>query len=199
MGYCVSISIDRVRITPEQVKNCLAAINKMHTGQDAYKFSWVTGKVCKTLKDAFHEWRYDAVANEEKGGITVEYFIGEKWGDAALLFQTIAPFVAGDEGSIEVRGEDGEQWRYCFVNGTLKEERRSQEWVDDVSASGCFPRYLSACIEPITVKSLKVLLRDLPEDMIVVGRDGHSGEIDNLTVSVDEDNHDEPTLEFTTG
>ena len=55
-----------------------------------------------------------------KGEIVNLEFDGEKSGDEDILFRAIAPFV--ESGSfIEMRGEDGCQWRCLFHKGELHE------------------------------------------------------------------------------
>ena len=56
-------------------------------------------------------------------------------------------------------------------------------------------------LKPFTVGDLKKVLAEIPDDMPVFGRDGHSGQQDNLSIWVEEDKecHDKPTLEIVLG
>jgi hypothetical protein len=85
-------------------------------------YSWVGKGWDKlgTLEEILEEWRWEAEVDEE-GNITDIQFAGEKYGDEEALFSALAPFV--DSGSfIEMVGEEGDHWRWCFTEGTLVEE-----------------------------------------------------------------------------
>jgi hypothetical protein len=71
----------------------------------------------KTVEDAFWVWRWK-IYFDETGNINSIHFGGEKEGEEDLLFQTIAPLV-GEGSYIQMLGEDGAVWRYCFENGTM--------------------------------------------------------------------------------
>jgi hypothetical protein len=129
MGYRVSIEIGQVVIPKGKIKKCLAALNKLFT-TDA-RFAWVDmppERGFKSLADVFHAWRYSGTTDEAgTGDFTLDYFDGEKWGDDEELYTAIAPFVKSGA-TIEVRGEDGERWRYLFEDGEANEQRATITW-----------------------------------------------------------------------
>ena len=57
--------------------------------------------------------------SENDDGVVLDYFNGEKLGDDALLWETMAPFIK-DGGFIEVHGEDA-YWRWKFNDGQFQE------------------------------------------------------------------------------
>jgi hypothetical protein len=56
-------------------------------------------------------------------------------------------------------------------------------------------------LKPLTVGDIKRMIAEIPDDMPVFGRDGHSGEQDNVSIYVEDDAdcHDRPTLEIVLG
>ena len=114
MGYYIEQRSDmEFKIKKEFIAGCLKALKEMAERDN--NFSWVQNVVVRgadTITQAFHEWRWNVQFNEA-GDISALYFEGEKLGDEDSLFQTIAPFV--EAGSyIEISGEEGSIWRYCF-------------------------------------------------------------------------------------
>lgn len=144
MGYCVTMDICGIDIPKDKVEACLAAINELHTPENlkqasggawsagecvSRNYSWVSNPPeggFPSLEAALTEWRYDA-HEDPNGNVHLDYFNGEKWGDDEKLIQAIAPFV-DEGGSIEVRGEDGAQWRYLFENGAYTEQTAKISW-----------------------------------------------------------------------
>jgi len=125
MSYCVDYNIIDVMIPDSQVDDCLKAINAL--GGIGIRFSWVLAESFPfpSLVKAFEEWRFSTkVVN---GNVHLEYFTGEKLGDEETLFNTIDPFVAPG-GIIEARGEDGEQWRFCFTKYGIRHQQARIVW-----------------------------------------------------------------------
>jgi hypothetical protein len=137
------MEVNNLTVTKDKVEACLAAINALHSGdmkgasggsymggkQISKCYSWVSNpgpEGFKTLEDAFQSWRYDA-HEDPNGNVHVDYFSGEKWGDDEILYAAIAPFVE-DDASIEIRGEDGHQWRYLFEAGKYSEQTARVSW-----------------------------------------------------------------------
>ena len=123
MGYCMTIEDQEFLIKKKNMAGALAAI-KAIVGEG--RFSWVNAKEyqdAETLEDALMAWRWPPYMNKSanpKGEIVNLEFDGEKSGDEDILFRAIAPFV--ESGSfIEMRGEDGCQWRWLFHKGELHE------------------------------------------------------------------------------
>lgn len=91
-------------------------------------FSWVDMddlRTAKTLEAQLEAWRWEPDVEEETGDVVDLHFRGEKLGDDKTLFAAIAPFV--ESGSlIQMSGEDGGSWRWCFDDGKLGE--KSPTW-----------------------------------------------------------------------
>jgi hypothetical protein len=135
MGYYINIIDHNVLIPNDQKAAALDAIkamttvtNKMGGGghtvgsPEVVKqwFSWVDMEQlanADTLIKAFNAWRY--TFSENGYGVFLDYFNGEKLGDDAFLWETMAPFIK-DGGFIEVHGEDG-FWRWKFNNGQFQD------------------------------------------------------------------------------
>lgn len=121
MGYCI-----RQRESCFEVFNkesALAAIKALATqthrmnggSSDGSRwFSWVNTSEflnAKTFEEAMRAWRWD-YGDEDFETAWLD-FTGEKSGDDKILFDAIAPFVKAGS-YIEMEGEDGEIWRWCF-------------------------------------------------------------------------------------
>jgi len=139
MGYSMTQQDSNFTIRQQHHKTALAAIKKLIT--DGCKegvmcrtstphYSWVSSsEVLKavTLVEALEAFRWQPTDRNENGDILGIDFEGEKLGEDAVLFKVIAPYV--DDGSyIEMQGEDGDQWRWCFDNGTMKEKHATVSW-----------------------------------------------------------------------
>ena len=135
MGYCINITNHNILIPNDQKAAALDSIkamatfsNKMGGGghtvgsPEVIKqwFSWVDMEQlanADTLIKAFDAWRY--TFSENDNGAVLDYFNGEKLGDDALLWETMAPFIKGG-GFIEVHGEDM-FWLWKFNDGQCQE------------------------------------------------------------------------------
>jgi hypothetical protein len=84
------------------------------------------GRVHKPL----NEYGY-APETDDDGNITSVDFYGDKVAyDESDMFSKIAPFVA-DGSFIEMRGDDGDMWRWVFSGGAVREVRATITWPDD--------------------------------------------------------------------
>ncbi len=135
MGYCMSQNDSKFRIKASDKDLALRAIKALMAEKKG-AFCWVdtaTVQRSRTLTDAMKEWRWDveedstdAFGNKD-GDIVHIAFSGEKAGDDLILFKAIAPFV--ESGSyIEMRGEDGAQWRWIFNDKTCVEKTAKVVW-----------------------------------------------------------------------
>lgn len=128
MGYCMEQrDCAGFKIKAENVQKALKAIQALH-GKESIKdasgrhFSWVGEDFYKidNLKDMLREWRWEGDFDED-GNIVYLSFCGEKLGDDEVLFEALAPFIeSGAE--IEMEGEDGSLWKWCFENGEMREK-----------------------------------------------------------------------------
>lgn len=142
MGYYINQEEAEFTIPKENFSRCLDAIkslmsqaNKMAGGswtggvQTDQWFSWVnTERVlsAETLVDAFAAWRWDASLDKD-GNIGDIFFRGEKAGSDDYLMNAIAPFVKCGS-YIQMRGEEGEMWRWTFKGGKMIEKNAKIVW-----------------------------------------------------------------------
>jgi hypothetical protein len=133
MGYYMNQQSAKFRIAKENLAGALAAIKALadkpeqmgggcSTGEKWY--SWVNTDgflKAETLVEALGEWRWQGFL-DDAGNLTEICFDGEKLGDDAILLEAIAPFV--EAGSyIEMEGEEGYHWKWCFDGKTLTEKK----------------------------------------------------------------------------
>ena len=127
MGYCMNQVDSHFVIKSENKVKALEAIKALGKKRDSY--SWVTSANfvdANTLQEAMTEWRWN-IQEDKDGNVSEIEFNGEKSGDDETLFQAIAPFVE-DGCFIEMRGEDGAMWRWCFSDGAVEEKYARVEW-----------------------------------------------------------------------
>jgi len=133
MGYCMNQEETEFFVSKDHLVPMMEAIRDLRgkesiTDGSGRHFSWVSHNF-HTLTDPvemLHAWRWEAEQDSE-GNIDFIHFCGEKYGDDPLLFQTIAPFVTAG-GYIQMRGEDGERWRWCFDGQKVTEQRAKVTW-----------------------------------------------------------------------
>jgi len=135
MGYYINVVDHDVVIPTDRMASALhelkaMAIHKNKMGGGGFTgvgkpveqwFSWVDMQQlanAETLVEALEAWRYNFVNSND--GVVFEYFEGEKLGDDAFLWETLAPFI-NDGGFIEVHGEDHYFWRWKFNDGKFQE------------------------------------------------------------------------------
>lgn len=139
MGYCMDQGETKFRIKAENkakahqaVRGLLAKTSKMSgfasSGSSVTRhFSWVDMdelRTTKTIEGQLKAWRWEADTDEKTGDVVNLHFRGEKLGDDTVLFGALAPFV--EDGSfIQMSGEDGAVWRWCFADGKLSEKSPS--------------------------------------------------------------------------
>jgi len=127
MGYCMDQREADFFVAKDNLQPMLKAIQDLHGSEtigdsSGRHFSWVDNDF-HAIDDPIEmlgEWRWNAEKDDD-GNIDTIYFGGEKLGDDNILFNAIAPFVR--EGSyIEMRGEEGDRWRWCFDGTTMTEK-----------------------------------------------------------------------------
>jgi len=137
MGYCMDQGETKFHVKAENkakahqaVRSLLKETAKMG-GESSFggvvtcSFCWVDMddfRAAKTLDAQLMTWRWEAEATGDIVGLD---FRGEKLGDDEVLLKALAPFV--ESGSfIQMSGEDGHSWRWCFDDGKLSE--KSPTW-----------------------------------------------------------------------
>jgi len=132
MGYQMTQEYTQFRIDNKNHKDTLRAIKAL-AGKETCgdHFSWVDTHgflEANTLAKAFDAWRWEVNIDEDCNIVGIQ-FCGQKLGDDAILFKTIAPFVK--PGSyIEMRGEDGLMWRWLFEESGFREQGAKIVWED---------------------------------------------------------------------
>lgn len=119
----------------EAIKALADNKEKMSGGSYAYGakkeswYSWVdtsdfvdAGNVEKALKS----WRWHPEFDTDGNVVSIEFW-GEKLGDDKVLFEAIAPWVKSGS-YIEMQGEDGTMWRWCFDDGKFHEKTAKVSW-----------------------------------------------------------------------
>lgn len=124
MGYCIEMVDTTAVLHKGNFDAAVEALNNLEktghksggsygpSGKNEQWFAWVSTDWYKSgdVKEMIEEWRYHLHENED-GNYVVEYFEGEKYGDEDQLFNALSPYMTG---YIEMRGEDGEQWKWVF-------------------------------------------------------------------------------------
>jgi hypothetical protein len=133
VGYCMDQEETEFFVSKDNLLSMMEAIRALHgketiTDSGGRHFSWVDHKF-HTITDPIkmlRAWRWDAEQNQE-GNIDFLHFRGEKYGDDPVLFQAIAPFVRAGS-YIQMRGEDGGRWRWCFDGQKMTEQQAKATW-----------------------------------------------------------------------
>lgn len=99
MGYCMKMESHEFYVPAK-----FASLVFVKTKEEMYDFDW-----------------------DNDGNIVGISFRGDKLGEEFRVFQSIAPYVK--EGSyLHMIGEDGDQWRWVFRNGTCEEIHAKVTW-----------------------------------------------------------------------
>jgi len=142
MGYCISQraalfnipaankapALERVKRMPEDTSRASGSC-LMGGSVISKHFAFVNAEhlaAAQTLEEAFAAWRWEA-DGDKAGNIDNINFSGDRSGDDELMFGAIAEFV--ESGSyIEMQGEDGAIWRWCFDDGKFSEKGATITW-----------------------------------------------------------------------
>lgn len=130
MGYYMS-QVEAVFSIPadkvDAAHKAVQALSGKETIEDSSgrHFRWVHNNFAASpdLQRIMMEWRWK-LRFDLSGNAAEIYFNGEKAGDDEILFDAIAPFVK-DGSYIEMRGEDGECWRWVFDSGKCTVVKKS--------------------------------------------------------------------------
>lgn len=86
---------------------------------------WNYDETCEDLVAIFEELRFEVDADYE-GNVSVDFF-DSKIGAEGLFMNALAPFIPNDQYMIW-RGEDGEMWRWVFIDGEMIEQSAKIVW-----------------------------------------------------------------------
>ena len=120
MGYCIELEESTLVIKKETAENVVTAIKDF--AKNASRLSWIDKDYlldAENIEDVFSEIRYELNKNEN-GDYEIDYFSGEKLGNDLVIFNSFAQFIENGQ-YIEMLGEDGERWRWIFINGKCEE------------------------------------------------------------------------------
>lgn len=99
MGYCMQMSSSHIFVSTEN-----------------------TGRVMAKLRN--YPYRFDL---DDDGNITGISFTGHKLSDEFEVFQKVAPYIRNGS-YIEMRGDDGDRWKWAFQNGTCQRVTQHTLW-----------------------------------------------------------------------
>lgn len=131
MGYYINQVDSNFTIKKENVQKAWDALielfkieKKSIHDSSGWHYSWITTEDvlnAKTFEDAMDEARWEVFTNPLNGDVNSIYFNGEKYGgDETIILGSIAPYV--ENGSyIIMQGEEGERWKWKFINGMVEE------------------------------------------------------------------------------
>jgi len=133
MGYSIQQRDQSFFVPHSRLPAMVASIQDL-AGQETirdgsgYHFSWVEQGFDKhdDPNDILRAWRWSPEF-DDRGNIDTIYFNGEKLGDCNMLFEAIAPYVKAGS-YIEMTGEDGARWRWCFDGTTMTEKTAKVTW-----------------------------------------------------------------------
>lgn len=158
MGYCIkSYSGDnKFNMTKENKVKAFYALNNYGIShKNNCNMRWITYHDFidgTDLIEVMENLRWELYL-DSFGNVTSIEFIGEKLGDDIEIFKIIAEFV--EDGSyVTILGEDGDEFRYCFNNGTVKEVRPNITYPDNKKEdNGFYEVQLGNCHVGIVYKS----------------------------------------------
>lgn len=144
MGYEVTLQKAEFRILPEQFEEAIEAVKGLldqpekmggltytHKGVTQRWYSFVDSKMveqAETITHAMRAFRWHPVQEYNGGDVVDLEFLGGKLGDDKVFFEALAPFVV--EGSyVQMEGDDGEVWRWCFEDGQVIEKRARIQYI----------------------------------------------------------------------
>ena len=131
MGYYMTQVGSNFTIKKENIQKAWGSLvelfkieEKSILDSSGYHYSWIdTQSVlsAKTFEDAMDESRWSITIDPLSGDVYEIYFNGEKYGgDETIILSSIAPYVENDS-YIIMQGEEGERWKWKFVNGAIEE------------------------------------------------------------------------------
>jgi hypothetical protein len=106
MGYSVSQGETKFFIAAHNINYLHQCLEAFHKSAKKHGFFDIT-----------KSWEFTI---DQEGNITNVNFEGEKLNEDYLMFDGIAPVVK-DGSYIEMLGEDGDRWRWCFKDGKCHE------------------------------------------------------------------------------
>ena len=128
MGYCMVQTDCKFKIPAEHLENSIAAVMMATPAYpiDKVKLDESLSLVAKLNRIIEEGWCFSVIGDGHN--VIKVCFDGEKLHtETSTWMEAIAPFV--ENGSyIEMCGEDGDQWRWVFNNGTMKEIRPKTIW-----------------------------------------------------------------------
>jgi hypothetical protein len=128
MGYYMDLEDHAFTVNFDQKAKALAEV-KDFTRKMEYGYRWVTKTAVlnsDTLEEVFDCFGWDTF-NDSNGNIVGLDYDGNKIGSEETLFGVLAPFIES-ESYIQMRGEDGTLWRWCFDGHEISEVTATVTW-----------------------------------------------------------------------
>lgn len=135
MGYYIELEDSRFHVCKGKVQDVMDALCGWVNGGGVHGRGWVgtsTVNSCYENDDVegmFRECRWPVTLDSE-GNIVDISFEGSKIGDDEDMFMAIAKFIT-DKSYVQIRGEEGEVWRWYFIGGRMKEDHVKRTWSSD--------------------------------------------------------------------
>jgi hypothetical protein len=130
MGYGITLKQSKFYIDNKNRDKALSAIKRNKKIWEGVDPRWVKEiESATTLEDALWclGWDFQGLGEDGKKLQRI-FFVGENLWEDEKLFRVIAPYVKSGS-YIEMFGEDGEQWRWCFEKGKLICKKPKITWV----------------------------------------------------------------------
>lgn len=121
MGYCIEMKESNILIKKEKQEELLHELNNWAKSKNCIMWANKYELENETdLEDFFGEMRYECEFKEQN--IVDLCFYGEKLGNDMQFFEIVLKY-SKDGSYIEMLGEDGDLWRYQYINGKYGEYR----------------------------------------------------------------------------
>jgi hypothetical protein len=123
MGYYIEMLGSTIKISKENSINIMEKLKEYIVSENP-NWAFVNTKLllsyCKDNKfsEVMDEIRYSVV--ETDGIYSIDSFTGEKLGSDFEIWEQLAPYV--NNGTIQILGEGGYEWKWIFEDGALREE-----------------------------------------------------------------------------
>lgn len=130
MGYEMSLKEQKFFIKKEDKEKALELLKDLLRSDNEIRWVSKRGIIDSiTLEEAIEECCW-VLKNDGDGNVNGISFEMEKLGDEYKIFNAIAPTVKNGS-FIEMRGEDGNVWRWVFKDGKCEEVKPKIEWMEE--------------------------------------------------------------------
>jgi hypothetical protein len=136
MGYYVNISITGMVILEENYSDCIKVCKEL---VEEFRYCIPSDASCFYTSDAdnlaclLDSLQFSSVEVRDNWVSFGDYWEIEKWHfeEDEEILKKLAPFIA-DGGGMEILGEDGDAWSYCFEHGKVYRRESERVWKEKV-------------------------------------------------------------------